>query len=75
MRPHGWQGSFPHCPVIAQTTLGSVKIRLLLNEGDRFCVLWNQTWLQSFNVFYGFKVFVFFKINAYTFIPFKLFVF
>jgi hypothetical protein len=76
MRPRGWQGIFPYCAVTASTTVCSVECHLLLNEGDRLCALWNETLLQSFNVFYVFQsVFYLLRINFYMFILFKLFVF
>ena len=51
MRLHGWQIRFPNSPAIAQITLSSSKFCLSL-IGECFRTLWNETSLQSFNVFY-----------------------
>lgn len=52
---HGWQIGFLHFPAIVLITLSSVSICHSLSEVDCFGVLWNETLLQSFNIFYASK--------------------
>ena len=45
-RPHYFQVSFSHSPVL-KITLSSSKLCLSITEVDCLCVLWNKTLLQS----------------------------
>lgn len=47
-------------PAIAQVTVSSVKLFLSLSEADWFHTVWNQILLQSCNVFYPSKNYLYF---------------
>jgi hypothetical protein len=61
-RPHGWQIT-PHSSAIAQIILSLAKLCLSLSVIDCFTVLWNETLLQSCNVFYVSKKCLYFSQN------------
>jgi len=76
MRSCGWWAGFPLSTAIVHITVTSVKLHLLLNEVNCFCVVWNDTFPQSFNVFCASKRFLYFislKINSYAFLGYFIF--
>ena len=51
-------GQIHHPPAVSQISLCSVQLCLSLRELGCFCAICNETFLQSFNVFYAFNMFV-----------------
>jgi len=72
----GWWADFTLSTAVVHITVTSVKVCLLLNEVNCFCVVWNDTVPQSFNVFCDSKRFLCFislKINIYAFLGYFIF--
>jgi hypothetical protein len=61
MRLHGWPVSFSHSAAIAQITVSSIKLWLV-----RVIALWDETFLQSFNIFYVSKEYLYSIINIFS---------
>jgi hypothetical protein len=63
-------------PAIAQDTVSSVKLCLSLSEVDCFHAAWNQILLQSCNVFYPSKKYLYFikskLVRFFTFCTYLL---
>jgi hypothetical protein len=64
MTAHAQKASFHHSPAIVHITLSSVKFCLSLNKIDCFCVLGNETLLQSCKVLHSQKQWCHTKVNC-----------
>jgi hypothetical protein len=74
MRPNGQQVGLPHPPATPQITVHSVELFISISTVECFHAVWNNTFLQSFNVFYGSKnVHILRQINFHALCFFRFF--